>query len=281
MKELFDKVSGKGSEIITKNYSTSFSLGILFLNKSIRQPIYNIYGLVRVADEIVDTFHDYPQEEMLDEFIQETKNAIERRISLNPVLNAFQETYHKYNIEWELVELFFKSMKMDLTTTEYNFESYKDYILGSAEVVGLMCLKVFVNGDEDKYAELRPYAMKLGSAFQKINFLRDVKADFEGLGRTYFPNVEKMSSLSEFEKREIEEDILREFEIALIGIKKLPRTSRGGVYLAFYYYLRLFYKIRKTPATELISKRIRIPNLQKFWLMMKSDVRVRINYLSL
>ena len=281
MKELFDTVSRKGSEIITKEYSTSFSFGILFLNKSIRQPIYNIYGLVRVADEIVDTFHGYDQAAILDDFIEETKKAIDRKISTNPVLHAFQETYHKYGLEWRLVELFFNSMKMDLDKQFYDQQSYEDYILGSAEVVGLMCLKVFVNGDESMYRELKPFAMKLGSAFQKINFLRDVKQDFEDLGRTYFPNVNLMSELSEEEKSQIEDDIQREFEIALIGIRKLPKSSRGGVYLAYRYYLKLFYKIKRTPAKELIGKRIRIANSRKFYLMMESDLKVRLNSLTL
>lgn len=281
MKVLFDTLSEKGSEQITKKYSTSFSNGILFLDKELRQPIYNIYGLVRYADEIVDTFHDYDQEDLLHEFIEDTKKAIERKISLNPVLNAFQKTYHQYNIDYDLVDLFFKSMEMDLTASEFDEESYKDYILGSAEVVGLMCLKVFCHGEEKKYNELKPYAMKLGSAFQKINFLRDVKDDFENLGRTYFPNVENMTKLTESEKKEIEKDIHGEFEEALKGIKMLPKSSRRGVYLAFFYYSRLFKKIRRTPAQELLVSRIRIPNFQKLCLTVQSDLRVRTNTLKL
>lgn len=278
MKALFDKVSFKSSKLVTKSYSTSFSLGITFLSKEIRKPIYNIYGFVRFADEIVDTFHDYDKKKLLEEFRKDTILAISRGISLNPILNSFQETVNKYEIPWDLTETFLKSMEMDLEEEFHNQASYEDYILGSAEVVGLMCLHVFTNGDKELYAELEPYAMKLGAAFQKVNFLRDANADYLELGRTYFPGVD-MSDFSRKEKKEIEQDIKNDFQHALKGIKKLPRSSRKGVYLAYFYYWKLFKKIQHTPANRILDKRIRIPNTKKIGLMFSSLVRHQLNLL--
>ena len=221
MKYIYDNISQECSKNTTQAYSTSFSLGIKALNKELHQPIYNIYGFVRLADEIVDTFHDYNKLELLNRFKQDTINAIEDKISLNPILNSFQETVNRYQIDWSLIEAFLNSMEMDLEEQVYDKEKYQLYILGSAEVVGLMCLKVFVQGNDDDYNQLKPFAMKLGSAFQKVNFLRDANSDFQGLGRTYFPGV-NMCDFTEAEKRKIETDIEDDFKTALIGIKMLP-----------------------------------------------------------
>ena len=232
MKQLFDNVSHATSKLTTRTYSTSFSLGIHCLNKSIHEPIYNIYGFVRFADEIVDSFHDYNKSLLLSEFREDTYKAIERGISLNPILNSFQSVVKQYNIEKQLIDCFLDSMEMDLTQNFHSEDSYKTYILGSAEVVGLMCLRVFTNGDEALYQKLKPSAMKLGSAFQKINFLRDIKDDYKTLGRIYFPKVD-IALLSPKEKKEIEKDIEFDFREALEGIKQLPGTSRFGVYVAY------------------------------------------------
>ena len=278
MKALFDNLSAECSKRTTQLYSTSFSMGIKFLDKSIHRPIYGIYGLVRFADEIVDSFHDYNKHELLKEFKKDTYTAIENRISLNPILNEFQLVVNQYNINHVLIERFFQSMEMDLEDKYHDITSYKDYILGSAEVVGLMCLCVFVDGNEKVYNELKPYAMSLGSAFQKVNFLRDIKADYEGLGRTYFPDVD-MNKFSTEDKVRIERDIESDFDHALIGIKKLPITSRKGVYLAYVYYKRLFSKIRRTPAEKIMKQRIRIPNLNKVGLMFQSSIQHQFNLL--
>jgi len=278
MKKLFDDISKQSSKLVTNTYSTSFSLGIKFLDKSIREPIYNIYGFVRFADEIVDSFHGYNKEYLLEKFRQDTIEAIEQKISLNPILNSFQETVNKYKIDWELIETFLESMKMDLLPIESNQKYYEKYILGSAEVVGLMCLNVFTEGNKELYEKLKPSAQKLGSAFQKVNFLRDAHADYIVLGRTYFPDVD-FEMFDSIDKQAIEKDIERDFEEALEGIKKLPLTSRGGVYLAYYYYLRLFRKIQKTPAEGIINNRIRIPNGQKMVLMLQSMVKHQTNML--
>jgi phytoene/squalene synthetase len=269
MKYLFDKVSYTVSKITTRTYSTSFSLGIYCLNKSIHKPIYNIYGFVRFADEIVDSFHDYDKRILFDEFRQETYKAIERGISLNPILNSFQSVVKQYNIERELIDCFLDSMEMDLDQSLHSEDSYKNYILGSAEVVGLMCLRVFTDGDEKMYQKLKPAAMKLGSAFQKINFLRDIKDDYKTLGRVYFPNVD-ISKLSQDEKAAIENDIESDFHEALIGIKQLPITSRFGVYVAYVYYYSLFKKIKGVPSYKIMMERIRISNYQKFGLLARS-----------
>ena len=278
MKQLFDEISVKSSKLVTKTYSTSFSLGIKFLDKSIRTPIYNIYGFVRFADEIVDSFQGYDKEYLLKKFRQDTIEAIEQKISLNPILNSFQETVNKYNIEWDLIETFLESMKMDLDPITSSQKYYEKYILGSAEVVGLMCLHVFTEGNIEQYAKLAPSAKKLGSAFQKVNFLRDAQADFIDLGRTYFPGVD-FNNFCDADKIKIEMDIEKDFEEALVGIKQLPTSSRGGVYLAYYYYLRLFRKIKNVSSENIISERIRIPNAQKVILMLQSFAKHQANLL--
>ena len=243
MKKLFDEVSYKCSKITTKAYSTSFSFGILALHKSIRKSIYNIYGFVRFADEIVDSFHDYDKTILFNKFKDDAFIAIDNRISLNPILNSFQETVNSYSIDLSLINNFLDSMEMDIIKKNYNERTYNDYIHGSAEVVGLMCLKIFVNGDENLYNKLKPAAMSLGSAFQKINFLRDANVDYTVLGRSYFPGVQ-MSKFSQSDKIKIEKDIDKDFNAALVGIKMLPATSRGGVYLSYLYYYHLFKKIK-------------------------------------
>ncbi|TDG36190.1 phytoene/squalene synthase family protein [Pedobacter changchengzhani] len=276
MKEIFDKLSTQCSEMITKRYSTSFSLGIYFLNPKLRQPIYSIYGFVRVADEIVDSFHNFNKELLLSRFRRDCFEAIEDGISLNPVLNAFQHVVNKYHIERELIELFLDSMEMDLKQEEYTPEKYNKYILGSAQVVGLMCLRVFTDGNKKQYDELKDSAMQLGSAFQKVNFLRDVNADFYSLSRTYFPNV-NLSSFSNTEKRIIEEEIEDEFRQALVGIRKLPPSAKNGVYLAYVYYKKLFNKIKGSSAEKVMAERIRISNPRKFALMFDSIIRYKTN----
>lgn len=278
MTKLFDEISLKTSKLVTTSYSTSFSLGILFLDKEVRDHIYSIYGFVRFADEIVDTFEGYNQKELLANFENDLQSSIENKISLNPILNSFQKTYNKFNISEDLTGKFMASMAMDLNKKDYTESSYEDYILGSAEVVGLMCLKVFLNGDEKKYAELKPYAMRLGAAFQKINFLRDLKADYEDLGRSYFPNLD-IENFNKQQKTLIEDEIAEDFKIALIGIRKLPKNSRQGVYLAYVYYERLFLKIQRVPAKRILSERVRIPNFKKIILMIQSIIRYKTNLL--
>lgn len=278
MKQLFDQISVKSSKLVTNTYSTSFSLGIKFLDKSIRTPIYNIYGFVRFADEIVDSFHGYDKANLLEKFRLDTIEAIDQGISLNPILNSFQDTVNRYNIEWDLIETFLESMKMDLNPEVSDQAYYEKYILGSAEVVGLMCLHVFTEGNKDLYAKLKPSAQKLGSAFQKVNFLRDAQMDFIDLGRTYFPDVD-FNNFSDSDKVEIENDIEKDFREALSGIKQLPSSSRGGVYLAYYYYLRLFRKIKGVSSENIIAERIRIPNGQKFILMLQSFAKHQTNLL--
>ncbi len=278
MKSLFDKISHNTSKMVTRHYSTSFSLGIRFLHKTFHQPIYNIYGFVRLADEIVDSFHDFDKATLLDEFTQETFLSIERKISLNPILNSFQETVNEFNIDHALINAFLRSMKMDLDKKEYTEEGYKEYILGSAEVVGLMCLQVFTERDNKLYEQLKPYAMSLGSAFQKINFLRDLNADYVGMGRIYFPNV-NMDTLDENIKVEIEADIEKDFNDGLIGIKKLPKKARLGVYVAYIYYRSLFNKIKSVKAHRILEERIRIPNRQKVVLFARSYVCNSLNLL--
>ncbi len=278
MKSLFDNVSVRCSKLTTRTYSTSFSLGIYFLKNKLRNPIYSIYGFVRFADEIVDSFEGYNKKRLLGKFKVETYEAIENRISLNPILNSFQQVVHQYNISHDLIETFLQSMEMDLEKVNYTSEKYNEYILGSAEVVGLMCLHVFTEGNKNLYEELKPFAMKLGAAFQKINFLRDMKADYQILGRTYFPNVD-MTRFSSFTKHKIENEIEQDFKEALIGIKKLPSSAKGGVYLAYVYYNSLFKKIKKVPAQKILSERIRISNGEKFGLMLKSMFQYKINLL--
>lgn len=278
MKSVFDDVSAECSKLTTRTYSTSFSLGIYFLNRKLHNPIYAVYGFVRFADEIVDSFDGYNKEVLIKKFRADTVDAIESKISLNPILNSFQEAVHAYNIEWELIDTFLKSMEMDLKPKEYTRNLYDQYILGSAEVVGLMCLRVFTNGDNEQYKILKPYAMKLGAAFQKVNFLRDMKADYEILGRTYFPNID-FKAFSFQEKEIIQKEIEQDFEEALIGIKKLPMESRKGVYLAYIYYKKLFDRIKETPHDKIMNTRIRIPDLNKIGLMFNSLIRHQLNIL--
>ena len=268
MKNLFDEVSLKCSEITTKYYSTSFSLGIRLLDKEIHSPIYSIYGFVRLADEIVDSFHEFDKAKLLNEFKENTKQAIENKISLNPILNSFQEVVNKYNIEWEHIQDFLSSMESDLNQKKHDEDSYKQYIKGSAEAVGLMCLRVFCNNDNKLYNDLEKYAIYLGSVFQKVNFIRDISADYNELKRVYFPQL-NINEFNEEEKNKIEDDIEKEFSLALIGIKQLPKSAKKGVFLAYSYYYSLFKKIKSTPANKIMSQRIRIPNFTKFLILIK------------
>lgn len=275
MKSLYDKVSYDLSESLTKSYSTSFSLGIRFLSVELRAPIYAIYGFVRLADEIVDTFHDYDKVKLFMRFKESLNLALEEKISVNPLLNSFQEVVYKYNIEWELIEAFLNSMEMDLDNKEYNRKDFNKYVLGSAEVVGLMCLHVFVNGDQKTYEELKPMGMKLGAAYQKINFLRDIKADFDEMGRSYFPCID-LTNFTEADKELIEREIESDFKEGLNGIGKLPPGSRLGVYLSYVYYYKLFKKIRRMPAGEVRKKRIRISDLRKYFLLAGSYFKFKL-----
>jgi 15-cis-phytoene synthase len=278
MKKLFDELSQQVSKAITQKYSTSFSLGILALSPSVRPAIYAVYGYVRLADEIVDSFHDYNKQLLLENFKEQTWQALEEGISLNPILQSFQQTVHQYNIDHGLIRQFLKSMEMDLSPVNYDKDLYNEYILGSAEVVGLMCLQVFVEGNIETYNNLRSYAMKLGSAFQKVNFLRDLKDDYQILGRSYFPDID-MSRFDNHIKLSIEKEIESEFREALTGIKKLPVSSKFGVYLAYKYYLSLFNKIKQTPAQKILQQRIRIPDGQKISLMMSSYLQYKLTIL--
>ncbi|HAS44143.1 MAG TPA: phytoene synthase [Microscillaceae bacterium] len=276
MKSLYDKVSFKCSKLVTNNYSTSFSLGISFLAKKFRKPVYAIYGFVRFADEIVDTFHDYDKQDLLDRFKADTYKAIEEKISLNPILNSFQQTVNDFHIEREVIDTFLKSMEMDITGINYDQEGYEEYILGSAEVVGLMCLRVFCDKDKEMYESLKYGAMRLGSAFQKINFLRDLNQDYKELGRTYFPGVD-ISQFGEINKRQIEEDIEQDFRDGYDGIKRLPKDARFGVYMAYVYYYSLFRKIQGIPPRKIMDERIRISNRRKYMLFFSSYVRHSLN----
>ena len=279
MKELFDITSYKTSKLVTKTYSTSFSLATKMLSVKIRQHIYNIYGFVRLADEIVDSFHDYKKEELFKKFEEDLNHALEHKISLNPVLNSFQETFHKFDIDRSLVEAFMNSMRMDLYKNKYKTrEEYIAYIYGSADVVGLMCLKVFVNGDEKKYYELMQMAMALGSAFQKVNFLRDLKADHDELNRTYFPDTD-LNNLDETSKQQIINDIEEDFAEGLKGIKRLPIEAKFGVFMAYRYYRQLLKKLKRTPALEIKNSRIRVPNYKKVELLTRSYVKYQLNLL--
>lgn len=278
MKQIFDNLSHEMSTLTTKRYSTSFSLGISFLQKDLQKPIYAVYGFVRFADEIVDSFHDFDKAELLADFKKQTYDAIEKGISLNPILNSFQWAVNKYQIPHALIDTFLDSMEMDLDSEKMTYDQlkYEKYILGSAEVVGLMCLKIFVRGDEKAYNQLTDSAMKLGSAFQKINFLRDLKADYHELGRTYFPGI----NLNEFNasvKKEIEEDIAKDFHDGYEGIKRLPKDARFGVYMAYVYYYKLFKKIKGTAADTILNERVRIPNNKKYSLFVFSYLRHNLN----
>lgn len=275
MKLIFDNLSTQVSKSTTHAYSTSFSLGIYFLHARLRNAIYAIYGFVRLADEIVDSFEGYNQEHLLSKLRQDTEEALETGISTNPILNSFQYTVHKYDIDFELIDTFLISMEMDLKKVHYTPEKYEQYILGSAEVVGLMCLHVFVEGNMEVYQQLKPFAMKLGAAFQKVNFLRDMKEDYLILGRTYFPEID-MNNFSKIEKERIEMEIEEDFEIALKGIKQLPPAAKGGVYLAYIYYRSLFNKIKKLPAQRIMMERIRVHNGKKMQLMINSFIQCKM-----
>lgn len=276
-KVLFDRVANEFSKKVTTTYSTSFSIGISLLHESIRDDIYAIYAFVRFADEIVDTFHDYDKNKLLENFSAQTYEAIDQGISLNPVLHRFQQTVNAFQIDHELIDSFLFSMKMDLDQTSHTKESYEKYIVGSAEVVGLMCLQVFVKGDKELYHQLTPFARRLGAAFQKVNFLRDIKADSMGLGRQYFPEWQVGIPFDEKIKAQVLQDIKEDFKIAREGICKLPTCCKAGVYAAYVYYKALLLKIAQTPSTRLMEARIRINNATKFLLLCYAGVRVRLN----
>jgi len=278
MKEQFDQLSAECSKLTTRRYSTSFSLGIYFLNKKLHHPIYAIYGFVRLADEIVDSFHDYDKRYLLEKFKNDCFEAIDKGISLNPLLNSFQQAVREYGIDHQLIYLFLDSMEMDLEQKKYTPETYREYILGSAQVVGLMCLKVFTKNDPILYKNLELPAMKLGSAFQKINFLRDINSDYRTLNRTYFPDVD-LANFSDLEKKAIEQDIEQELKDALEGIRQLPASSRKGVYLAYTYYKKLFIKIKKSSAQSVMSRRLRIANGRKFTIIFSALIKYRMKML--
>lgn len=276
MMNIFHEVCELCSRSTTERYSTSFSSAIRLLHHDLRQPIYNIYGLVRFADEIVDTFHDHDKATLIKDFRQQTFEAIERGISLNPILHSFQLTVNKYKIDHELIHAFFNSMEMDLQKTQYNNEGYNEYIYGSAEVVGLMCLYVFLEGDAVEYEKLKPSARSLGAAFQKVNFLRDVQADYNQLDRTYFPGLD-FSNFTDRQKREIEADIQKDFDDAYAGIIQLPAKARFGVYVAYKYYLSLFRKIKKLQPAVIMQERVRIPDYHKVMILLRAGVRSQLN----
>ena len=272
MLQLFHTTSENCSRIVTESYSTSFSSAIRMLHKDLQKPIFNIYGFVRFADEIVDTFHSYDKEFLLRQFKAETYDAIERGISLNPILHSFQRTVSQYNIDHKLIDAFFRSMEMDLSKQCYDCEGYNEYIYGSAEAVGLMSLYVFCEGNKDMYDELKSSAQSLGAAFQKVNFLRDIKADYNGLARVYFPGCD-FNNFTEQDKRQIEEDIHNDFSEAYAGITKLPLKARFGVYVAYKYYLSLFKKIKKMEPARVLEERIRIPNYRKAMIIFRAGVK--------
>ena len=279
MKELFDKISEECSKNVTKSYSTSFSLATKMLSSNIRQDIYNIYGFVRFADEIVDTFHSYNKKELFSRFVDDLNYSLIEGISLNPILNSFQKTVNKYNIDKSLIDAFLKSMEQDLEKKKYkSLKEYKDYIYGSADVVGLMCLKVFVGGNNDDFNRLKPYAMSLGSAFQKVNFLRDLNDDYKKLNRIYFPGID-YKTFNEDAKNNIMIDIEKDFSKALRGIYMLPNNSKFGVYAAYKYYKRLLRKLDRASYLQIKNKRVRVPNYQKVDVLARSYVRYRLNIL--
>jgi phytoene/squalene synthetase len=279
MKSLFDTVSFKASKLVTNEYSTSFSLATKMLGKSIQQDIYNIYGFVRFADEIVDSFKGFEQEKLFKDFECQLYDSLKDRISLNPILNAFQNTYHKYNLSLDHVKAFMKSMEADLQKKKYTtIQEYEEYIFGSADVVGLMCLQVFVKGDTSKFESLKEPAMKLGSAFQKVNFLRDLKEDYDELGRTYFPNT-NLEDLDEDSKKKLINEIELDFKNAYHGIMKLPEEAKFGVFVAYRYYKQLLNKIAKTPAEDIKNTRIRVADYKKMELLTRSYVKYQLNLL--
>jgi len=276
MMQLFHDVSFQCSKFTTHKYSTSFSSAIKLLHKDLQSPVYNIYGFVRFTDEIVDTFHEYNKEELLSEFKKETYKAIERKVSLNPILHSFQLTVNEYEIDIKLIDAFFKSMEYDLHKTNYDAMGYKDYVYGSAEVVGLMCLRIFCEKNCTKYENLKPYAQSLGAAFQKVNFLRDVKSDYQQMERTYFPEVD-FRNFTAVIKKSIEDEIMGDFAHAYKGIIQLPFKARFGVYVAYKYYLSLFKKIKRTQAAKILEQRIRIPNYSKALIVIKAGVKNQLN----
>lgn len=276
MMELYDQTTFECSKLITQRYSTSFTLGIKTLNKKFHYPIYSIYGFVRYADEIVDTFHNFNKKELLDSFRQDTYKAIADGVSLNPVLHSFQAVVNKYHIGRELIDSFLHSMELDLTEQDYSEDGYEEYIYGSAEVVGLMCLRVFCEGDKELYDSLLGPAKKLGSAFQKVNFIRDIKSDYEDRGRVYFPGVD-FNKFSKMAKEQIEADIQKDFDDALEGIMRLPAGAKTGVYLAYRYYLKLFRKIKNCPASRIKEERIRIPDSRKMGILLSTYFQARLN----
>ncbi len=278
MISLFDKVAAKCSKLTTRAYSTSFSLGIYCLDRHMHEAIYAIYGFVRLADEIVDSFHGFDREKLLRDFERETFAAIAAGISLNPILHSFQRTVNRFGIDHGLIDKFLRSMEMDLHKSSHNPASFDDYVVGSAEVVGLMCLHVFCAGDRALYNSLEPAARRLGAAFQKVNFLRDLRDDHEILQRTYFPGVD-VGQFTEKEKQAIEAEIREDFRAALEGIKRLPRGARFGVYVAYVYYRALLERIERTPARDLLTRRLRIPNAQKFVLLIRSYCKHRLGLL--
>ena len=278
MLQIFHEVSQACSKVTTKRYSTSFSSAIRLLNAEIQTPIYNIYGFVRFADEIVDTFHGHDKDHLLDQFKKDTYDAIERGISLNPILHSFQLTVNKYNVDHHLIDAFFRSMAFDLDKNSYDQVGYEEYIYGSAEVVGLMCLHVFCEGDRAAYEKLKPHARSLGAAFQKVNFLRDVRADYQDLKRVYFPGVD-FGHFTPAMKQQIEDDIAKDFRHAYEGIVQLPLKARFGVYLAYKYYLSLFRKIKNVQPQRILEERIRIPNYAKAWVATKAVIRTQLNML--
>ncbi|MDB2314804.1 phytoene/squalene synthase family protein [Flavobacteriaceae bacterium] len=279
MKNHFDSVSYECSKLVTQRYSTSFTLGTRMLAAKHRKHIYNLYGFVRFADEIVDSFHNFDKKDLLKRFEEDLRHALDSKISLNPILNSFQYTVHQNNIHQELIDAFLKSMNMDLHKQKYNSkEEYQEYIYGSADVVGLMCLNVFLEGDNDGYKQLKPQAMALGSAFQKVNFLRDLNSDFKELDRTYFPNLD-LSDFNEKSKASIIEEIEKDFDLALEGIFMLPESARLGVYTAYKYYRKLLVKLKNTPSRKIQSARIRVPNYQKMGVLAQSYLKFHLNLL--
>lgn len=272
MIQLFHAVCEHCSKITTERYSTSFSSAIKLLHPDLRQPIFNIYGLVRFADEIVDTFHGHDKQQLLSNFKEQTYEAIDKKISLNPILHSFQQTVNAYNIDHELIEAFFRSMEMDLDKKAYDRQGYIDYIYGSAEVVGLMCLYVFCEGDRSLYQRLKESARSLGAAFQKVNFLRDLKEDYNQLDRVYFPGCD-FSNFTACDKSKIEADIQQDFDDAYKGIMQLPVKARFGVYVAYKYYLSLFKRIKRVKPQRILVERIRVPNYRKAAIVVRAGLK--------
>ena len=274
--ELYDDVSYKVSKLLTNKYSTSFSLGIKAFTPEYREPIYAIYGFVRLADEIVDTFHDHDKKYLLDQLRKETFEAINRKISTNPIIHSFQLTVNKYKIDHKLITAFLDSMEMDLTKSNYGRVVYDQYIYGSAEVVGLMCLKIFVQGNQEHFNTLLHAAKMLGSAFQKVNFLRDIKSDIDERGRIYIPDIHSSCEINDTSKKELEKEIENEFKQSLEGIFKLPAGVKLGVYSAYLYYYVLFKKIQGLNINELLKRRVRVSNFHKLALLIKSYWKIKV-----